>query len=1346
MRGHTLLAEPFSGLGAAALRFLALMLVLALGTLSARADSAAPHVDSAADTSSVSDSTLGVLSGAIACESAIEESGSAGSKCLQGQMLNQVVLPQLMRFASERGRTFFGEHFRISSRLTWSPGGTGFSGDIDAVFPVSFSAAREAMDYGPNTERGAQFLQWGATRWVDEHGKRHHDLRIGAVRRFSLSDAANSDILGLSVLYQQSAESGHARFVSGIDYAGTWGSGWFHHYSPISGWRPGRLGFEERPLAGMELGLRLNPTSTIALTTAFTRWEHEHDSRRWSTGARIGLDWRPHAWLSFRTAWRDIGTGHDAASLSMTFSLPLGGNERGIPRWEGLGIATRSSSSETNSPDPWRPIENVGRIRVAERTVTAPLSRKQGADTPPHFTGGRLAAQTFTVGSAVRTLTLPAATGGNGAKVYRLTPSVPGLYFNPRLRRLTGTPTRAGIYRMTYRVTDSDANLHASDSDTRSFTITVQAAGDFAPRFTARVAAQTFTVGSAIRTLTLPVATGGNGARIYRLTPNVPGLSFDARLRRLTGTPIRAGTYRMTYRVTDSDANTRASDSHGRVFVITVQAAGDFAPQFTDGVAAQTFTVGSAIRALTLPAANGGNGARIYRLTPSVPGLYFNPRLRRLTGTPTRAGTYRMTYRVTDSDANTRASDSHTRKLTITVQARGDFPPRFTQGVDPQTFTVGSAIRTLTLPAATGGNGARIYRLTPNVPGLSFDARLRRLTGTPTRAGTYRMTYRVTDSDANTRASDSHTRKFTITVQTRSQGFPPVFPPRSPPQASGVDLSRIQVAGAGTTTYVWVSNDRSTPITYREGSWIEPKDGSYQRMMVTRTVRVPGGQVARLPTACMQISKSIPATGLRFFSSPKTPFGAVQDCQRQCLGGGAVQSCVWNCENRPPVARGTVSNRTLTAGTSDTLDLSRFFSDPDDPSLTYTSRTTNSGVVTTSVSGATLTLRAVNTGTATITVTATDSRGQSARQQFTVRVEADPNVRPIRDFPITVSSSCPTEVAVCVRDHECEDGDQVRVSVNNSVIFSGEIFNQWQCRTVPVRVGTNSVEMFAINGTGRKGPCSYADINTGEIRVSGSGGNVQTQSWRHRGGAGSRANLVVSVGPPTGNCSLPGSTGNRPPVTRGNISSRTLNQGSTSTLSVSAYFSDPDGDNLRYTAQSSNSGVATASVSGATLTLRGISAGNTTIRVTATDPGGLRAQQDFTVTVQAVVTRLYGAVAGSLYSNCEDRAVGMAWNYSDEASAKSSALQSCQSRLAPGQPACSNWATFGSAYSGDNQCAAVAYGTRTVGSSTWCKIRVRTGGTESTAQSNALSECRSGGFICSLERADSGGYLSACAE
>ncbi len=78
---------------------------------------------------------------------------------------------------------------------------------------------------------------------------------------------------------------------------------------------------------------------------------------------------------------------------------------------------------------------------------------------------------------------------------------------------------------------------------------------------------------------------------------------------------------------------------------------------------------------------------------------------------------------------------------------------------EDMTYTVGTAIDAVTLPEATGGAGDLTYSLSPEVPGLQFDASTRELTGTPSEAGTWSMTYRVRDA-----SGDSDWRSFTVTV------------------------------------------------------------------------------------------------------------------------------------------------------------------------------------------------------------------------------------------------------------------------------------------------------------------------------------------------------------------------------------------------------------------------------------------------------------------------------------------------------------------------------------------------------------------------------------------------------
>ena len=97
---------------------------------------------------------------------------------------------------------------------------------------------------------------------------------------------------------------------------------------------------------------------------------------------------------------------------------------------------------------------------------------------------------------------------------------------------------------------------------------------------------------------------------------------------------------------------------------------------------------------------------------------------------------------------------------------------------------------------------------------------------------------------------------------------------------------------------------------------------------------------------------------------------------------------------------------------------------------------------------------------------------------------------------------------------------------------------------------------------------------------------------------------------------------NRAPRVAVGIEDATLEVGDRATVDLEAprNFTDPDGDRLRYTATSSNTRVATVSLSGTVLELLGANTGQASIRVTATDPGGLSATLTFRATVTAGTT------------------------------------------------------------------------------------------------------------------------------
>ena len=312
------------------------------------------------------------LDRAMNCGSAFEGSGSAaasnGLHCLSGE-LGGAVMDGLALVAEGQGRRLFGENFRVVHRLSWSPygDGGGVAGNLDAVVPLNFAVRRSET----GAEESALFLQQGLTRWRDKDGFRRTDVRYGAAYRFTLSDEPDADVLGLSTVVQENVERGHKRLVTGLDYAGRWGGGWLQHFTPVTDWRPGRRGYEERPIGGTELGARLGVTTTISADAAIARWEEDGAGTGSPSETRLGLAWRPHPWLSLRTAW-GFGAVEEGGNARLALSIPLGGARRALPRWEGLGVLGGAAAAPA---DMWRPVENVDRLRTVERVAPAALVR-----------------------------------------------------------------------------------------------------------------------------------------------------------------------------------------------------------------------------------------------------------------------------------------------------------------------------------------------------------------------------------------------------------------------------------------------------------------------------------------------------------------------------------------------------------------------------------------------------------------------------------------------------------------------------------------------------------------------------------------------------------------------------------------------------------------------------------------------------------------------------------------------------------------------------------------------------------------------------------------------------------
>ena len=296
---------------------------------------------------------------------------------------------------------------------------------------------------------------------------------------------------------------------------------------------------------------------------------------------------------------------------------------------------------------------------------------------------------------------------------------------------------------------------------------------------------------------------------------------------------------------------------------------------------------------------------------------------------------------------------------------------------------------------------------------------------------------------------------------------------------------------------------------------------------------------------------------------------------------GTIEATSGGGGNRSPETVGSIADRTMTAGDTYTVDASSYFRDPDGDQLTYTATSSSTGAATVSVSGSSVTITAVAQGSTSIRITATDPGGLTARQSFSVTVE-DGGGGGARTYGVGETiTTLPTgfwNPDLTSGATFIYSGGQARITFNNGGYIE-EASIRYTCRA--------------------SGGCRIVDrvVQQGTIEATGGGGG---------GGGGG---------------------GNRPPGTAGSIADRTMTAGDTYTVDASSYFNDPDGDQLTYTASSSSTSAATVSVSGSSVTVTAVAQGSATIRITATDPGGLTARQSFSVTVEdggGGGTRTYG--------------------------------------------------------------------------------------------------------------------------
>ena len=285
-------------------------------------------------------------------------------------------------------------------------------------------------------------------------------------------------------------------------------------------------------------------------------------------------------------------------------------------------------------------------------------------------------------------------------------------------------------------------------------------------------------------------------------------------------------------------------------------------------------------------------------------------------------------------------------------------------------------------------------------------------------------------------------------------------------------------------------------------------------------------------------------------------------------GLSASQAVAVAVVNQAPVVTDSIPELEMVTGDSVAIGLSAYFGDPDGDTLSFMVEVSNEGVVLASVTGDTLTVVAVKADTATLVVAATDAGGLSASQAVAVAV--------VNQAPVVTDS---------IPELEMVTGDSVAIGLS-------AYFGDPDGDTLSFMVEVSNEDVVSASVTG----------DTLTVVAVRSGAAYVTATAEDPGGL--TASQVFGVTVP-----------NHAPTLTDSIPALELFVSDSVDIHLLAHFGDPDGDPLGFAVESSTPEVATASLSGHTMTIAARARGTADITVTGHDPGNLAASQTFGVIV-----------------------------------------------------------------------------------------------------------------------------------
>jgi hypothetical protein len=358
---------------------------------------------------------------------------------------------------------------------------------------------------------------------------------------------------------------------------------------------------------------------------------------------------------------------------------------------------------------------------------------------------------------------------------------------------ITGTPIAVGNYSFTIQAIVNTGNALYTVLKTYAVAIAVS------PVYISPSTLPNGTFGAAYSQVLTASGGYGSGTYTFSLDPGSPGSQPPGLViapagpttGSISGTPVLAGTFPFTVRVTSQTAS-GAAVYGTQAYSITISAA----PLAITTASLPGGTVG-ALYSQAL-AATGGTSPYTWQSTGgSLPGGVTLDSAGNLYGTPTAAGSFTFQVRVSDSQQGS-ATGSFTIRIVpaALVVTTTSLPAG----------TVGTSYTATTL-AATGGTPPYTWSVASGAlsGGLSSSS-AGVISGTPTASGTFSVTLKVTDS-----AQATATQAYSVTVAAAAAPLSITTQAPLPGGEVGVAYTQAFAATGGTQPYQWSVSAGAAP-------------------------------------------------------------------------------------------------------------------------------------------------------------------------------------------------------------------------------------------------------------------------------------------------------------------------------------------------------------------------------------------------------------------------------------------------------------------------------------------------------------------------------------------------------